>query len=66
MFSTSTIPANTTLEILFPNDYASTSVGACASVEWVGSPTLTCSYADLKLIVQGGFPVASTVEDFGV
>lgn len=65
-FDTSTIPAGTILEVVFPNDYATTSVGSCSSVGWPGSPVLNCTYADLKLVVQGGFPAPSTGQDFGV
>jgi hypothetical protein len=64
---TTPIPANSVVQISFPNAYTTTNaVSSCVPVDWDSSLTLTCSYSLLKLNVTGGFPTSSNLQSFGI
>lgn len=60
------VPAGTVIEISFPNAYASSGVSGCMPYGWGTVTSLACTYSQLKLLVSGGFPASSTMENFGI
>ena len=62
----SSIPPATIVEISFPNAYATSTATSCRPDAWVGATSLTCTYSQLKLLISGGFPSASNIENFGI
>jgi hypothetical protein len=60
------IPAGSSVEISFPNAYATTTVSSCRPDLWTGAISLSCSFSQLKLNVTGGFPSSTNIDSFGV
>lgn len=59
--ATSLIPSGSVVEISFPSVYAGSTIYTCSPSGWAGSGNLTCSFSQLKLTVQGGFPINSDI-----